>query len=238
MGYEGYGQFCPVAVTAGILAERWTPLVVRELLSGSTRFNELQRGLPRMSSALLSRRLKELEHAGIIVRQRTDKGWEYRLTPSGQELRPIIESMGLWSQRWLRHELVADQNLDPDLLMWDIRRMVSPDKVTHKSRFVVQFEFSDVPKSHRRYWLVFDDGAVDLCVRNPGFDVDVFVRTGIRVLTEVWLGHVPLDATIRQERLSLEGSRQDVAAFRASFTLGPFAPAGQAPAGPSERKIA
>lgn len=229
MPYDGYGQFCPVALTAAILTERWTPLVVRELLSGSTRFNELQRGVPRMSSALLSRRLKDLEAAGIIVREKTESGVQYRLTTAGKELRPIIEHMGLWSQRWLRQKLVADDNLDPDLLMWDIRRTVSPGKVTHKARFVVQFEFPDAPKDHRRYWLVYDDGVADLCVRDPGFDVDVFVRTRLRVMTEVWLGHVDMDAAIRQDRLTLEGARRDITAFRASFTLGVFAPAGRAP---------
>src|SRR5690348_13536221 len=117
---RGYGQFCPVALAAEVLAERWTPLVVRELLMGSTRFNDLQRGVPRMSSALLARRLRELQFAGIVERHRSEGGGsEYHLTPAGRELLPVIEKMGLWAQRWLRHKLVDTENLDPDLLMWD-----------------------------------------------------------------------------------------------------------------------
>src|SRR5690606_4948188 len=105
----GYGQFCPVSRAAEILAERWTPLVVRELLCGSTRFNDLQRGVPRMSPALLTRRLRELEHAGIVERRAATRGAgsEYHLTAAGEELRPVIEAMGLWAQRWMRDELVA-----------------------------------------------------------------------------------------------------------------------------------
>jgi DNA-binding HxlR family transcriptional regulator len=142
---KGYGQFCPVAQAAQVLAERWTPLVVRELICGSVRFNDLQRGVPRMSSSLLSRRLKELEYAGIVERRPAAKGRgsEYHLTDAGRELFPIVEGMGLWAQRWLRRELVAEENLDPDLLMWDIRRCVTaeglpPDVIASERRFVVR----------------------------------------------------------------------------------------------------
>ncbi len=120
---KGYGQFCPVARAAELLTERWVPLIVRELLSGSVRFNDLQRGVPRMSPALLSKRLKELEHGGIIESRPapSGRGSEYHLTKAGAELSPILEGMGLWAQRWVRDDLVESENLDPDLLMWDIR---------------------------------------------------------------------------------------------------------------------
>lgn len=229
---RGYGQFCPVALAAEILAERWTPLVVRELLCGSVRFNDLQRGVPRMSSALLSRRLKELQFAGIVERRHGAGGsFEYHLTAAGRELFPVVEKMGLWAQRWLRHDLVDTANLDSDLLMWDIRRNVLANSPLRESRYVVEFRLSGVPISRRRYWLVFEGGAVDLCYRNPGFEVALFVEASLRTLTQIWLGHVSIDRGIRDGRLRLDGSRDDLRAFRSWFTLNMFAPAGREPTG-------
>jgi len=225
---RSYGQFCPVALAAEVLAERWTPLVVRELLCGSIRFNDLQRGVPRMSSALLARRLKELQFAGIVERRRGAGGsFEYHLTPAGRELFPVVEKMGLWAQRWLRHDLVDTENLDSDLLMWDIRRNVLAKSPPRDVRYVAEFRLSGVPISRRRYWLVFERGAVDLCYRNPGFEVDLFVEASLRALTQIWLGHILIDQAIRDGRLRLDGSRSDVAAFRSWFALSMFAPAGR-----------
>ncbi len=232
---RGYGQFCPTALAAEILAERWMPLVIRELLCGSTRFNDLQRGVPRMSSALLTQRLKQLQFAGIVERRRGEgRGFEYHLTPAGRELFPVIEKMGLWAQRWLRHDLVDTKNLDSDLLMWDIRRNVAGKASPRNSRYVVEFRLSGVPISRRRYWLVFERGAVDLCYRNPGFDVDLFVEASLRALTQIWLGHVPLDQAIEDGRLRLDGSRGDIRAFRSWFALSMFASAGRRPMGQAE----
>ena len=229
---RGYGQFCPIALAAEVLAERWTPLIVRELLCGSVRFNDLQRGVPRMSSALLARRLKDLEFAGIIHRRRGGGGsYEYHLTAAGRELFPVVEKMGLWAQRWLRHDLVDTANLDSDLLMWDIRRNVLAKSPPRDSRYVVEFRLSGVPISRRGYWLVFERGVVDLCYRNPGFEVDLFVEASLRVLTQVWLGHIPIKQAIRDDRLRLDGSRGDIAAFRSWFALSMFAPAGRKPTG-------
>ncbi|MGB6567951.1 MAG: helix-turn-helix domain-containing protein, partial [Xanthobacteraceae bacterium] len=160
---KGYGQFCPVSLAAEVLAERWMPLVIRELLCGSVRFNDLQRGVPRMSSALLAQRLKQLQFAGIVERRRGAGGFEYHLTLAGKELFPVVEKMGLWAQRWLRHDLVETANLDPDLLMWDIRRNVVGHAPPHDGRYVAEFQLSGVPISRRRYWLVFEHGTVDLC---------------------------------------------------------------------------
>lgn len=232
---RGYGQFCPVALASEVLAERWTPLVIRELLLGSTRFNDLQRGVPRMSSALLARRLKELQFAGIVERHRGEGGGsEYHLTPAGRELLPVIEKMGLWAQRWLRHKLVDTENLDPDLLMWDIRRTVINQAGPGDRRYVAEFQLSGVPISRRRYWLVFERDHVDLCYKDPGFEVDLFVAANLHVLTEVWLGHITIDQALREERLRLDGARRDVSAFRSWFALSLFAPAGRAPTGQME----
>jgi DNA-binding HxlR family transcriptional regulator len=233
---RGYGQFCPIALAAEILAERWMPLVVRELLCGSVRFNDLQRGVPRMSSALLVQRLKRLQSAGIVERRRGEEGgFEYHLTPAGRELFPVVENMGLWAQRWLRHDLFDAANLDPDLLMWDIRRNVVRKAPPRARRYVAEFRLSGVPITRRRYWLVFERGEVDLCYRYPGFDVDLFVESSLRVLTQVWLGHTPLDRAIDDGRLRLDGTRGDVTAFRSWFALSMFAAAGRAPPGEAGR---
>jgi DNA-binding HxlR family transcriptional regulator len=231
---RGYGQFCPIALAAEVLAERWMPLVIRELLCGSVRFNDLQRGVPRMSSALLARRLKELQFAGIVERRRGANGFEYHLTVAGRELFPVVEQMGLWAQRWLRHDLVDTANLNPDLLMWDIRRNVANRPRPSKQRYVTEFQLSGVPVNRRCYWLVFEQSGVDLCYRNPGFEVDLFVGASLRTLTQIWLGHIGIDQAVREGLLHLDGSRRDTAAFRSWFALSMFASAGSAPSGQKE----
>jgi DNA-binding HxlR family transcriptional regulator len=222
---KGYGQFCPVAQAAEILAERWTPLVIRELCCGSTRFNDLQRGVPRMSPSLLSRRLHELAHAGIveIVPADAGRGSEYRLTPAGAALFPVIEQMGNWAVEWLRHQLTADRNLDPDLLMWDIRRRAMQFGDLPGGRHVIKFELTGVPVKRRFYWLVLDGADTDLCFRNPGFEVDLRVGANLRLLTRIWLGEVSIRAAAADGGLRLEGSREAVRAFGKWFTLSHFA---------------
>jgi DNA-binding MarR family transcriptional regulator len=188
-----------------------------------------------MSSALLARRLKELQFAGIVERRRGAGGaFEYHLTEAGRELFPVVEQMGLWAQRWLRHDLVDTANLDSDLLMWDIRRNVVAKSPPRERRYVVEFRLSGVPISRRRYWLVFERGVVDLCYRNPGFEIDLFAAASLRVLTEVWLGHIPIEHAVRDGRLQLDGSRGDIAAFCSWFALSMFAPAGRKAAGRME----
>lgn len=219
---EGYRQFCPVALAAELLTERWTPLVVRELLCGSTRFSELQRGLPRMSTALLDARLKRLHFAGIIERREEGGRPVYALTPAGRALLPVIEAMGVWAQAWLRHDLAAEQNLDPDLLMWDIRRNVAGVPPPASGRYLVAFELSGVPARKRCYWLVFQSGTVDLCYRDPGGEAVLRVAAPLQLLTRLWMGHVPREQALR-EGLRLTGPRAAVAAFPRWFVLSPFA---------------
>ncbi|MBR0684038.1 helix-turn-helix transcriptional regulator [Roseomonas eburnea] len=227
-----YGQFCPVSIASEVLTQRWTPLVIRELHCGSVRFSDLQRGVPRMSSSLLARRLKELEYAGIVERREAAAGsFEYHLTPAGREIFPLVEQMGLWAQRWLRHRLVETPNLDPDLLMWDIRRNIVRDRLPGDRRFVVEFLLSGAPITHRRYWLVFDRGEVDLCYRDPGHEIALFVTAALRVLTQVWLGHLGIAQAVREDQLRLEGAKPHVAAFPSWFGLSGFAPAGRLPPG-------
>lgn len=234
-----YGQFCPLAQAAAVLTERWTPLVVRELLCGSTRFNDLQRGVPRMSSSLLSRRLKELEYCGILKRHRTGKvGYEYHLTPAGKELFPVLETMGAWAQRWMRHENVEDEKLDANVLMWDVRRRVVSGRLPSRDRYVTEFQFTGAGRGHRGYWLVFAHGEVDLCYKHPGFDIDLYVYTPLRTLTQVWLGHITMAEAQRSGSLRFEGSAREIAAFRSWFALSLFAPAGRLPTGQMELEAA
>ena len=226
---RGYGQFCPVALATEVLAERWTPLLVREMLCGSVRFNDLQRGVPRMSSALLSKRLKDMEFAGVIERRAGRDGAEYHLTDAGRALFPIVEQMGVWAQHWLRHRLVNDDNLDSDLLMWDIRRRINTQALPRSSRYVVEFHLSGARARRSRYWLVAESGHVDLCHKNPGFDAHIMVESDLATITSIWLGHLSVASSLRSERLRLIGDKADRAAFTEWFALSLFAPAGTEP---------
>jgi DNA-binding HxlR family transcriptional regulator len=199
-----YGQFCPVAMAAEIVCSRWTVLVLREMLAGSTRFNELRRGVPRMSPALLSKRLKELEAAGIVAATPNAKGiTEYRLTPAGEELRPVVFGMGFWGQRWIESQ-VSLRNLDPSLLMWDMRRNLDPTPLPPR-RCTIQFQFGDVAENRRHHWLVVEGRTVDLCSVDPGFEVDLHVVAQLRSLTAVWMGLAVLRQEVEAGRIELLG---------------------------------
>ena len=188
---RGYGQFCPVAQAAEVITEQWTPLVIRELLSGSHRFNDIQRGVPLMSPALLTKRLKTLELCGIIERRPlAGGGHEYHLTEAGEELRPWVELMGVWGQRWVRRP-VTPEEADPALLMWDMRRRVNVERLPDK-RIVVRFDFRGAPKGKRSWWLVLERPEPDLCLRDPGFGVALTVRTDAVSLASVWVGDLDL----------------------------------------------
>jgi DNA-binding HxlR family transcriptional regulator len=191
---DGYGQFCPVAMAAEVICARWTPLILRELLCGSTRFNDLRRGVPRMSPTLLSKRLKDLEQAGVIETKPTGQAGivEYRLTQAGQELRPIVMSLGIWGQRWVETQLSL-KNLDPSLLMWDMRRSLDLTPMPPR-RCTIQFHYAELPAARQHFWLVIDNRLVDLCPGfDPGYEVDAgrLELSGDRMLAhsmQQWLG--------------------------------------------------
>lgn len=218
-----YGQFCPVALAAEVLTRRWTPLVVRELLCGSVRFNELRRGVPRMSPALLSRRLDELEAAGILVRTVDGNGDhpEYHLTRAGRELQPVIEAMGTWGRRWIRGDL-QDENLDPDLLMWDMRRRIDRERAP-EGRTVVHFVFRDPPRAQTDYWVVVEAEEVDLCIQDPGWGDDLTVRTDLATMTGVWMGHWPFAEALRRGDVQMRGPERLRRAFPGWLGLSLFA---------------
>jgi len=197
-----YGQFCPVAKAMEILDERWTLLVVRELLAGSTRFNQLRRGNPRMSPALLSKRLRSLERAGVVRRDMVGGHASYTLTECGEDLREIVMTLGVWGTRWINE--LGDADLDPHLLMWDIRRGV-PVHEWPRSRTVVRIRFADVPARVAAWWLVTTEGEVDVCDFDPGFENTASVHTSLRTLTEVWRGDRSWDQVIGDGSLVVEG---------------------------------
>ena len=225
MADKGYGQFCPVAMAAEILSTRWTLVLLRELLAGSTRFNELRRGVPRMSPALLSQRLKDLEAAGILRRTpAADQPGvqEYALTDAGRELWPVVEAVGIWGQRWLETE-VSLSNLDAGLLMWDMRRSLDHRHLPDR-RSVIQFSYPELPGGKRHWWLIVDPGeGVDLCWMDPGYDVNLYVSADLRTMTAIWLGQDTVARAKMEGRLRLVGERDLAGAMQAWLGLSPFA---------------
>jgi DNA-binding HxlR family transcriptional regulator len=216
----GYGQFCPVAKAMELLDERWTMLLIRELLEGSRHFNELRRGLPRMSPALLSSRLRTLVRAGVAERQDEGNRPSYTLTAAGRELRPIVEALGQWGIRWIPN--LGDEDLDPHLLMWDIHRNVDLDAVP-AGRTVLRITFRDVAGTARDWWLVITAHGVDLCDADPGHPVTAAVATDLRTLTEVWRGDRSWSTAVRSGRIELTGPAQTRRAVPHWLKLSAFA---------------
>lgn len=219
---NSHGQFCPVARSAEVLCERWTPLVLRELLCGSRRFNDLHRGVPRMSSSLLAQRLRRLEDFGIVHRQARGKVWEYGLTPAGEDLRPIIMALGHWGARWIGGRLRKNE-LDAGLLMWDMRRFVRiaefpPEPV------VIHFRLRDARAGEKLWWLVVEQGAADLCRDDPGRDVRLVVDATLRALTEVWAGDRTPQQALQSHDIRVEGPRRDASRLWAWLGTSGFAP--------------
>ena len=202
---SSYGQFCPISMAAEVVCSRWTVLVIRELLCGSTRFNDLRRGVPRMSPTLLSKRLKELEVLGVVrvVPNAQSGSNAYHLTGAGEALRPLIMGLGAWGYRWMESTLPL-RNLDPTLLMWDMHRSINAAPFP-AGRSTIQFVYPDLPESHRDYWLVIVDGIVDVCWVDPGYEIDLWVYSPLKVMTAVWMGYASLMSEITAGRIEVEG---------------------------------
>lgn len=182
-----YSQFCPVAKAMELLDERWTVLVIRELLVGSRHYNDLRRGVPRMSPTLLSKRLRTLTRAGLVERREDGGRVQYVLTPAGAELRPVVEALGQWGARWVPE--LGDEDLDPHLLMWDVHRNLDRAAMPG-GRTVLQFAFPGQPQATATWWIVCDDDGVDVCDADPGHPATVVVRAPLRTLVDVWRGEV------------------------------------------------
>jgi DNA-binding HxlR family transcriptional regulator len=211
-----YGQFCTVARGAEIFGERWTPLVVRELLCGSTRFNDIRRGVPRMSATLLTQRLRKLEEVGVVKRVAAAGSpaatAEYHLTGAGEELRPIVMALGHWGARWIGSRLKRGQ-LDAGFLMWDMRRFVHFDEVPRGRSIVVHFRFSDARAGENRWWLVLQDGSASLCRDDPGQDLTLIVESTVLALTEVWTGDRAAEEALASRAIRVSGAQRDARAL-------------------------
>jgi len=215
-----YHQFCPVSKAMELLDERWTMLVIRELVSGSEHFNELRRGLPRMSPTLLSRRLHELVRAGVVDRQVQGNDVRYVLTQAGHELRPVVEALGAWGTRWIGE--LGDGDLDPKLLMWDMHRHIDKDAIPD-GRTVVQFRFPDAPSDARDWWLVITRGEVDVCDVDPGHAVAVTVTASLRSMVNLWRGDLSWSTALRTGAVQVHGPEGLRRAVPGWFTLSGFA---------------
>lgn len=216
-----YGQFCPVALGAEIFAERWTPLILREIVCGSHRFNELENGLPNISRSLLTQRLRALERAGVIERRPTADGhaWGYHLTVAGKELGGIVVALGEWGQRWVNHDLRAS-DLDLDLLLWDLHRRLNWEMVP-PGRLVIRFDFSGAQV--RTYWLVLEHEEASVCHGDPGFDVDLYVSADAATFHRVWLGLAPLADAVQAGLVEIVGSAELARSFPSWLAYSTFA---------------
>jgi len=211
---KGYGQYCPVTRAVEVLGERWSLLILRDMIVGATRFNDLARGNPGLSRTLLSKRLRQFERAGII--EHVDD--QYLLTPAGRDLEALVMGLGAWGAKW-QFEDPRDEELDPELLMWWVHDRLDltglPDR-----RFVIEFDFTD---QRRRFWIVNDANGPSVCNRDPGFEVDVRVVSDLPTMYKVWLGQVELKTAVRDGRVDLHGPAPLVRRMSAVLQLSPVA---------------
>jgi len=220
---SSYGQYCPLALASELLCRRWTILVISRLLDGCRTFNEIHQGIPKISPSLLSARLSELERAGILVRRklRNENRYRYEPTAAARDLTDLIDKMAVWGQHWSRDMVMDD--LDPAFLAWSMSLRMNTDAMP-KGRTVVAFEFSGTPTEFRRFWLVNNDGKVDMCLKDPGYETDVIVRSDIRCFVEAWRGFRDLRQEIRTGKIRLAGPRQLTASFPDWLLLSALAP--------------
>ena len=215
---SGYGQFCPIARASEIFAERWTPLIVREVMVGHHHFSEILKGLHSISPSMLGSRLRSLERAGIIetAPNPTGRGSTYHLSEAGVKLAEIVKGLGVWGQQYLE---VQQEHLDGHVLMWAILTHLHPDQLP-AARRVVRFEFRDEKK---RYWLVLRRGDPDLCYSDPGFGDDLAIRSDLECVTRVYLGELRLADARRAGRLEIEGPRELARGVDTWFPVSGFA---------------
>lgn len=220
---KSYGQFCPVAKAAELFCERWTPLILRDLAAGASRFSELHRGVPLMSPTLLSRRLKQLEAEDVVERRRSSKGktWTYHLTPAGEEFVPLVEALGVWGQRWSRRQLAGNE-VDLGLLLWTLERSVKADAFGAEQA-VVRLRFSDQPSGKKLWWFVNSDGRCQLCLEDPGFEVTLYLACTLPDMIHIVRGDLPLARALARDRLEAVGSTSARKRLAAWLNLSPLA---------------
>ena len=217
---KGYGQFCPVAKTAEIFAQRWTPLVIRELCFGPRRFNEVHSGVPLMSRALLVQRLAELEEAGVVATQPLAQGKLYALTPAGVQMGELIGLMSDWGQRHGQGRIALEE-MDPTLLMWGMKRQIAPGELPDRD-LVLRFEFRGLPRAHaaRRYWwMILRSADVEVCLKDPGLEVDVVLAADLEAFVRVWMGHRGLADALDQGDITLSGGKAHIAELKRALRI-------------------
>lgn len=219
---KSYGQFCPVAKAAELFCERWTPLIVRDLAAGATRFSELQRGVPLMSPTLLSRRLKQLVAEGVVERRpaATGRGWTYHLTEAGAEFAPLVAALGVWGQRWTRRQLAAEE-VDLGLLIWTLERSVDAAAFGAR-RTVVRLQFTDQPANKALWWFVNQDAACQLCLEDPGFEVALYLACTLPDMIRIIRGDLPLARALESDRLEAIGPASARRRLTTWLNLGPL----------------
>jgi DNA-binding HxlR family transcriptional regulator len=209
-----YAQYCPIVRAVELLGDRWTLLIVRDMLIGASRFNAISRGLPGLSRALLSRRLRQLQSAGLIVR--CEDG--YRLTQAGEDLRPLVFGLADWGARYAFGDPQPEE-LDPELLMWWMHGRIDTSDFT--KRAVIQIDVSDLRK---KYWLVLEPGDASVCYTDPGFDIDAVLKSDISTLYRMWGGEIELRDAVRAGTIDLTGARWIMRGLPDWLQLSPVAP--------------
>jgi DNA-binding HxlR family transcriptional regulator len=222
---KGYGQFCPLAVACEVFAQRWTPLILREIFAGASHFNDIHRGLPLISRTLLAERLRELENAGVLgcVATKGSRNREYQLTPAGREFKSVIEGLGAWGQRWTLR--VTPGNLDAGFLMWNVRRRIAIERLPQR-RIVVHFKFRGATKRSRMgttFWLILDRPKVELCLNDPGAEIDLEVDADLASFAHAWLGDVDFRSVVADGSVKVSGPAALVRAFPSWFLFSHFA---------------
>ena len=218
-----YSQFCPVAKAAEVFGDRWTPIIMRELCFGTRAFGELLDAVPLMSRTVLAQRLKQLERDGVVQVEAKPKGSDhlYRLTPAGEDFRPIVELMGIWGQSWAQG-LIGPDDLDPKMLLWGIRRQISPAEIPAQG-FIIRFDFRGIPKSNRsprQWWLVLRPDDIEVCLKAPpDRDVDIVIAADLGTFTKVWLGYCGLASALESGQISLRGSMRAMMTARRLLAL-------------------
>lgn len=211
----GYGQYCPISRALDVLGERWSLMILRDMLVGATRFNDLANGLPRLSRSLLTKRLRQFERAGLVERL----GGQYLLTESGRELEPIVFGLGAWGARWAFGDPEPEE-LDAELLMWWMhKRLDTSDLPGHRN--VLHFRLTDDPK---QFWIVVEAGTPSVCMSDPGFDVDITIVSDLASLYQVWLGRLPIQAALRSGKIELIGQQALTRRMPTVLKLSPIAP--------------
>jgi DNA-binding HxlR family transcriptional regulator len=217
---KSYGQFCPVAQALEVVGDRWTLLIIRELISGSRRFGEILNGVQKIPRSLLASRLEQLERAGMLCRKEGTHGHEYEPTEAALALERVVLGLGIWSRRWA-HRAIRDDELDPTLLLWDMQRRLNTS-TTPAALVVVRFDFLDKKRGVLRYWLKIDHGRGEVCTKHPGLDENLIVSTTLRVLIEVWMGHRDFATAIHGGEISIEGAAALARAMPTWFRLNTF----------------